>query len=173
MFRTIDEAARDGIAVDIAQFLDSLLVGEDVEIVIAHLPEGSLRSLHCDGELDCLEGLRQHGGRRFAHEQMHVLGHDDVAHDVEVVTNSHRFQGAFEQVSGRGGFEVGTAVVTTEGYEVEVACLLVTDELIGHLDSMLDPGSDEGPRSFIKWDPKVTWEPMSPTPGTWGTRISL
>ena len=39
VFGFLDESARDGIAVDVDQLIDPLWVGEDVEVVLAGLPE--------------------------------------------------------------------------------------------------------------------------------------
>ena len=39
VFGTFDEVTFDGIAVDVLEFLDVFLVGEDVEVVVAGLPE--------------------------------------------------------------------------------------------------------------------------------------
>lgn len=56
---------------------------------------------------------------------MHVLGHDDVAEDLEPVAFPGEFEGVEEGVSCGGGVEIGEAVVTGEGEEVVVAFLLV------------------------------------------------
>ncbi len=59
---------------------------------------------------------------------MDVFGHDDVAKDAEVIRIAHGFKGAHKQVAGFRGAEVGPPLVATEGDEVEVAGLLITDE---------------------------------------------
>lgn len=41
VFGSLDEATGDGIAVHVFNLFDSLVVGEDVEVVVAGLPEGS------------------------------------------------------------------------------------------------------------------------------------
>ena len=63
-------------------------------------------------------------GWGFGEEEMDVFGHDDVAEEVEVVFFAGGFEGVLEDRGGFGGSQVGVAVVTTEGDEVEVACLL-------------------------------------------------
>ena len=55
---------------------------------------------------------------------MDVFGHDYVAEEVELVFFAHGFEGVFEDGSGLREGEVWFAVVTTEGDEVKVACLL-------------------------------------------------
>lgn len=39
IFWAFDQTALHGIAVDVAQFLDSFIVGPDVEVVVTRLPE--------------------------------------------------------------------------------------------------------------------------------------
>jgi hypothetical protein len=63
-------------------------------------------------------------GWGFGEEEVDVFGHDYVAEEVELVFFAGGFQGVLEDGGGAGGGEVGFAVVTAEGDEVEVACLL-------------------------------------------------
>lgn len=51
------EAAFDRIAVHVLQLLDPLVVGEDVEVVVAGLPEKAFREASGDGDSSGLEGL--------------------------------------------------------------------------------------------------------------------
>jgi hypothetical protein len=53
-----------------------------------------------------------------------VFRHEDVGVEEEVVGDSSLFDDSFEGVLGGGGFEVGETLVTTEGDEVELACVL-------------------------------------------------
>jgi hypothetical protein len=57
VFGAFDEAPRDGIAVHVFDFFDSLVVGEDVEVVVAGLPEGSRGEALGDGEFQGTEGF--------------------------------------------------------------------------------------------------------------------
>ena len=43
-----DEAARHGIAMNVAEFFDALVFGEDVEVVIAREPERAFREMFGD-----------------------------------------------------------------------------------------------------------------------------
>ena len=45
VFEFFDEAARDGIAVDVLELLDELGMGEDVEVVVTGLPESGAGAL--------------------------------------------------------------------------------------------------------------------------------
>ena len=84
----------------VLQLFDSLVVGEDVEVVVPSLPEGSRCEALGDGEFERLQGLRECGFviQRFADEEMNVLGHDNVAKDLEVVTLTREFEGVEEGV---------------------------------------------------------------------------
>jgi len=53
-----------------------------------------------------------------------VFGHDYVAEDVELIFFACGFEGVLEDGSGFRRGQVGVAVVTAEGDEVEIACLL-------------------------------------------------
>ena len=60
---------------------------------------------------------------RFAYEQVDVLGHEDTAVNVEAVSLTALFKEWFETDAGRVIVEIGKAVVTTEGEEVQmVSC---------------------------------------------------
>lgn len=69
---------------------------------------------------------------RFAEEQVDMLGHDNVAENLELIAFTGEFEGVLEDVSVCGGVEVGLAVVATEGDEVVVALLLVSLEVERH-----------------------------------------
>ena len=53
-----------------------------------------------------------------------MLGHEDVAVDVEFVTEAEGFELFFEEDSGVVGVEERPALVATEGDEVEVPFVL-------------------------------------------------
>ena len=59
-------------------------------------------------------------GFGFAEEEMDVFRHHDVGVEEEVVGVAGSFDDLFEDFFGFGGVEVGEAVVTTEGDEVEM-----------------------------------------------------
>ncbi len=60
----------------------------------------------------------------FGEEEGDVLGHEDVAVEVEAVGSAGVFEDLLDGVFGFGGGEVGEAVKAAEGDEVEVAGLL-------------------------------------------------
>jgi hypothetical protein len=41
----------------VLEFFDAFVVGEDVEVIVARLPEGALRETSGDGDLQSLEGF--------------------------------------------------------------------------------------------------------------------
>ena len=69
----------------------------------------------------------------FRREEVDVLGHEDVAEDREVVAEAEGFDHVLDDLFGFWGGEVGEAVVTAEGDEVEVAFVLETLEADGHV----------------------------------------
>ncbi len=103
-------------------------MGEDVEVVVARLPEGTLRETSGDGDLQGLEGFCEGNAGRFAHEQVNVLGHDDVTEEFKLIMSAGTFERVEEDVSGVLGVEVGFAIVATEGDEMVVALLLISLE---------------------------------------------
>ena len=69
---------------------------------------------------------------RLAEQQVEVLGHDDVAGDVEAVPSANLFESEFEDVPGvRSGQQRG-AVIATTGDEVEAVRLLESLECPGN-----------------------------------------
>ena len=133
------EAAGYRVSVQIADLLCSFGLGEDVEVVVTDVPEGALRGLLADGELEevhCFRELGQSGcrggGGWLGQEQMDVLGHDDVGEDVEVKLLTGSFEGVLEEVSGFRGAEIGSAVVTTDRDEMVVVFGLESFETVRH-----------------------------------------
>ena len=96
VFGFCGEAAFDGVTVHVDELLVELAVGEDVEVVVAGLPEGALRGLDGDGQFEGLEGFGEENVAGFAEEKVDVLGHDDVAADEEVVALADCFEGSLE-----------------------------------------------------------------------------
>jgi hypothetical protein len=135
VFGSCDEFPGDGVAVHVLQLFDSLGFGEDVEVVVAGLPEVFARASEKLGgfTFENAEGGGYASCLWFRHEEVDVLGHEDVAEDREVVAGSEGFEHVLNDLFGFWGVEVGEAVVTTEGDEVEVAFVLETLEAYGHV----------------------------------------
>ncbi len=126
VFGGFDQASGDGVLVHVVELFEELPGGEDVEVVVAGLPEAFVVGLFRDGEFEGLEGFCQRSFGGFAEEEVDVLGHEDVAVDFEVVTLAGLFEGLLEERVVAG--EVGITAVAGEGDEVEVAFGLVTLE---------------------------------------------
>jgi len=61
----------------------------------------------------------------FGEQQVYVLGHEDIAEDVELVAVAKSFEDFFEDDPGGVVVEVGEPAITTEGNEVVGAFRLV------------------------------------------------
>ena len=57
VFGPFDKASCNWIAVHVLQLFDSFVVSEDIEIVVADLPEGFRSEALGDGEFEGLQGL--------------------------------------------------------------------------------------------------------------------
>ena len=130
-----DQAARDGVLVDVMEFFCELLWAGYVEVVVAALPE-----LFLAGRFElaggCLLEDLEEGGQGvccgFVGEEMDVLGHEDVGGDVETLLFAGFFEDLLESVFRSGGLEEGLSVVTTEGDEVKLVGLLEAFEARWH-----------------------------------------
>jgi hypothetical protein len=117
-----DEASGDWVAVDVLDFLFEFAGGEDVEVVIARLPELAASAFEEFGgfAFDDSKGGGEGVVFGFAEEEVEVFGHQDVGVEEEVVGAAGSFDHLFEDLFRFGGVEMGKAVVTTEGDEVEM-----------------------------------------------------
>jgi hypothetical protein len=61
----------------------------------------------------------------FAEEQVYVVGHDDVAEDVEDVFFAGFFEDVKEGIARFGSAQDGAFTGATEGKEVEVSGLVI------------------------------------------------
>lgn len=132
-----DQPPRDWIAVDVAELLGELALGEDVDVVVARLPElfAVVLELFCGFGFEHVQGAGEGSGLSdvgFAQEQVDVLGHEDVAEDVELVSLPKLFEDRFEGKSGVVVVEIRQTTVAAEGDEVFVALRLVALETTGH-----------------------------------------
>ena len=119
---------------NVAELLDELGMGEDVEVVIARLPELASVSFEDFGSFafQDADGCREWTAFWFGEEKVDVLGHEDVAEDEEVVSLTDPFKSGEEGAAGVIIVEVGKPVVTTEGEEVMLASGLVSLQTARH-----------------------------------------
>jgi hypothetical protein len=138
VFGFIDEAAFDWVAVDVLELLDEFGMGEDVEVVVAGLPELGAGAFEELGgfALEDADGCREWAAFRFGQEKVDMLRHEDVAEEVELVALAKSFEGVEESDAGVVVVQVGEPVVATEGEEVTVAFGLVTLQTAGHETSL-------------------------------------
>jgi hypothetical protein len=61
---------------------------------------------------------------------VNVLRHHDVAGNVEIVFLAHPFKRVFEERSCLFRSKERRSLITTEGDEVEVTCLLISDQTL-------------------------------------------
>jgi hypothetical protein len=165
LLRALHQSARDRIAMHVAQFLDALLLGPNVEVVEARLPEalgdGVWEKSHLqifptplplypprDALLQCLDHGRKIIALGFADEKMNVLGHDDVADHGELIVAGGLFKSAEEHVAPRRLGEELPASVATERDEVQVVGTVVAFEAAWH------EGRDSTPNSHTN---KFVW----------------
>jgi hypothetical protein len=134
VFGLFDKAAHDRIAVHVTQLLHVLAVGEDVEIVVAYLPElGSVAFEQLRGfTLEDAEGCREGVELRFGDKQVNVLGHEDVAEDVKLMSSSDAFEGLLKDDARVVVVEVRKPAITAKGDEVVAAFGLVALQSARH-----------------------------------------
>ena len=89
--------------------------------------------------LQRLHRRRQSIALWLAHQQMHMLRHDDIAGYKEVVLPARLSQPALEQALGMGRLQQALTPVTTEGVEVEVASLLIPLQFPRYVSSLQRP----------------------------------
>ena len=82
--------------------------------------------------LQRLEGDGQVALTWLAHQQVHMLGHDDVSEDDQLILLAHLLQRAQEEVAPPGVAQKGPAAVTTEGDEMEVTGAVVSLQVARH-----------------------------------------
>ena len=135
VFRLLDEAPPDRIAMNVDSLLDGLRVRGYVAVVVAMLPElidvrgleGAGGALLEDQEEACHGSLL-----RLVGEEVYVLGHQDVGDDAETLFCAGLLEDLFEGVFRFRSGEEGFSPVATEGDEVELPGLLVTCEAGWH-----------------------------------------
>jgi hypothetical protein len=126
VFRTLDYSGFDGVAMHVAELLDPLGFGEDVEVVIAGFPDKFGGAGAGETLFENLNRRRQLLSVRLSYEEMDVVRHEDVAEDAKEVFLTGFFEDSLEGVARFGGFEDVGVAVATDGDEMEVAGVLAT-----------------------------------------------
>ncbi len=68
----------------------------------------------------------------FTDQQMHVLRHDHITGDGKEIPQANALQRIFKKLHGGDRGQIGPAAIATEGEEVELPGLLITDALAFH-----------------------------------------
>ncbi len=125
------QSPRHWVAVNVVEFLAELAMVAHIEIVVSLLPKVITAVADQPAGDSLLQGL-QCGGKGvafgFAQQQMHVLRHDYVSIDAELVTAANTFEGLLESVLGMRSDEESFASVTREGNEMGLSGVVVTLE---------------------------------------------
>ena len=111
---------------DVTDFFYEFAGGEGVEVVVAGFPEFFAGALQEFGgfSLDDSESRGECVIFWFADEDVDVLGHEDVGEEGEFVGLPGPLNDLFEDVLWFWCREVGSTAVTTDGDEVELACVV-------------------------------------------------
>ena len=63
---------------------------------------------------------------------MHVLGHDDVSNDDEVITTAHLFENVEQEIADLSIVQQWTPLITTRGNEMGVTGAVLAMEAVRH-----------------------------------------
>lgn len=141
IFGFVHQTPPDRVAVDVAQLFDSLLVGPDVEVVIARGPERRatpIAKFSRDDLLQHLEGGCKPPAFGLTHQQVDMFGHDHVPADEESIPLAHPLQCTLKGMSSLRLRQQRFPLITTEGDEMQVAVFLISREPTRHADRILD-----------------------------------
>ena len=127
IFGLFDQTPRDWVAMDVAELLCDLRLRQDVEVVIAPLPE--LRAVVFQ-PLRCLVLENIQRGRKgvdfgLGEQKMDMLRHEDVSEDIEAVIGAELFELFKESCARRIVIEIRQTAVATKSEEVVAALRLI------------------------------------------------
>ncbi len=147
-----DQFAFDGVPVHVLELFVLLLFGEHIEIVEAALPEAAQRACvgipQCqlrrvasaglaaqpprDALLEDLHYCRGRAGRGLADQQVHVLRHNHVADDAELVLAANFPENPYEHVACPRRAQQRQSTITTAGDEMKMALAVITLQSLRH-----------------------------------------
>jgi hypothetical protein len=117
-----------GIAMDISQFLDKLVVVPNIEVVVALLPE-----MFCPANEPSRNPLLERPNRigkralyRLAEQQMHVIRHDDIPEHAQSITAPYALERSFESQPCLMRSQRCPTVIAAERDEVGLSGLMET-----------------------------------------------
>jgi hypothetical protein len=198
ILRMLHQLSRYRVRVHVFELLANFLLAPHIEVIKSGLPETRktfIPSCKCEAQLPCRRApyaspeiprnaLLQHfqddrwrGFRRFADEQVHVIGHDHVADQQEIVPFTNLAESVHEKISPLLGMEQRQPPITTEREEVQITSSIVTFQSLRHDKTPTrKPDAWGTPRFFklrciatvvssVRWTPsreKKTKEPGPP-----------
>ena len=89
--------------------------------------------------LEDLDDPRRAGRRRFADQEVHVLRHDYVADQREGISGTNLTENTDDEVASADRMEKRSALVATEGDEVEVVAAGDASEILQHVEKRRSP----------------------------------
>jgi len=136
IFRTVTQAACDGVAVNVTELFNELFVIAYIEIVISLVPEvpGFADQATRDPLFQRLDGYCKRLTLRFAEEQVYVLRHDHIRIDANFVATANPLKRGFEGLLSCGLNEQRAATITTEGHEVSLSGFVKTLQAPRHTE---------------------------------------
>jgi hypothetical protein len=119
---------------EVSQLLDVLVMGQDIEVVVAGLPEVHSFAFENLGAFSLQDAQSSGKGLEFrlGQKQVDVLGHENVTEEKELVTLANSFERLLEDDAGVVVGQIGKTLITTEGNEVVVAFGLITLQTTRH-----------------------------------------
>jgi hypothetical protein len=130
--RSGNQSAHHRILVHIPEFFHALCLVVHEKVVGPRLPEGPLCAAHGYRKLERVDHTGDCALRRLADKQMNMLRHCNVTANHKVVTAPGAPQGILKQVARCRRAQMLEAVITTEGEEVKITRVFVTDQSSWH-----------------------------------------
>ncbi len=136
---TRHQSAMHRIPMNVAKLLDELALTPDIEIVVARFP----KRLVCtkskpprDTLFQGFQRLRQRAALRFVEQQMHVLWHDDVSVDAQLIGLPDSFERGDKGCPCLLACQLRLTSKTAEREEVNLPCLLEAFQSPGHRERL-------------------------------------
>ena len=79
-----------------------------------------------------MNGVGERQAVRCTHQQVNVVGHDDVSINAHCEATAHALEAIKEEIASRGIGEVRSAVVAAESDEMRLAGMVKSGQVGGH-----------------------------------------
>jgi predicted metal-binding protein len=87
-------------------------------------------------QLQVVHGIGKRLPLGFAHQKMHVLGHDHIPVNIDAEFDAHVLQTGKEQVVGGGRLESRLAVIATESEKMRLTGVMISPQFAGHAQNL-------------------------------------